>query len=138
MNDIPKESGLGWSDASVDDSGGTARDIKNDISNVDFDTPRNVFESPGLDNTSMARILGLGDFSTTIAGQFNDGANLSHDVFKTVCSADVARTITLAISGQTLANEVLLQGYALSRGPDGNFTWSVPAALEDGADPTWT
>ncbi len=134
---MSKESGLAWTTLEIDDSGGTARDIKNDITSLDFATPRNVQESTGLDKSAMERILLLGDFSATYNGIFNDTANQSHDVFKTVASASVARTITAAISGQTLAVEALLTDYPLSRAASGELTWAVPAVLQSGTAPTW-
>lgn len=136
---MAKESGLGWTTMEVDDSGGTARDIKNDITNLDFATPRNVQESTGLDKSAIERILLLADFSATYAGVFNDAAAPSaHDTFKTVPSSSVTRTLNHVISGQTLAVEALLTDYALSRAASGELTFSVPAVLQSGAAPTWS
>ena len=122
----------------VDDSGGTARDIKGDCTGLDFATPRATQESPGLDKSSMERILLLGDFSATLTGVFNDASNQAHDVGKTVASADVTRTWNAVISGQTLSVEALLTDYALTRAASGEFTWSMPFQLQSGTDPTWT
>jgi hypothetical protein len=47
-------------------------------------------------------------------------------VFKTVPSTSVARTVTLVVSGDTLANEVLFTDYALTRAQSGELTWSAP------------
>ena len=135
---MAKESGLGWTTASRDDSGGTLRALVNDVLNVDFATPRNVQDSTGMDKSSMERILLLADYSSTWSGIFNDAANTAHDVHKTVASADVTRSESLVISGQTLNNEVLLTDYALNRAASGEFTWTGPAVLQDGTDPTWS
>lgn len=134
---MAKESGLGWSTLSVDDSSGTPRAIKNDITNLDFATPRAVQDVTGIDKSAMERLLLLADFSGTLNGVFNDAANASHDVLKTVPSTSVARTLTATVSGQTLAGEVLLTDYPLSRGNDGALTWAVPFVLADGTVPTW-
>lgn len=133
-----KESGLGWTTLSVDDSGGTARDIRNPSTNIDFATPRAVQDVTGLDKSAMERLLLLADFSITVGGVFDDGTNLSHSVFKTVPSTSVARTVSLGVSGQTLANECLFTDYALTRGPDGAFTFTSPGVLADGTVPTWS
>ncbi|MGK9463918.1 hypothetical protein ACSLFT_28390 [Streptomyces sp. G6] len=133
-----KESGLGWSVASVDDASGTARAIVNDFTNIQFATPRGVQDATGIDKSAYERILLLADFSFTGNGVFNDAANMSHDVFKTVPSTSVARTVTLTVSGQTLANEVLFTDYPLTRADSGELTWSVPGVLSDGTVPTWT
>lgn len=135
---MAKESGLGWSTLSVDDSAGTARDIRNDITNFEFSTPRAVQEITGIDKNAMERLLLLADFSITLNGVFNDAANLSHSVLKTVSSTSVARTISITVSGQSLNNECLITDYALTRGDDGSLTWSAPAVLQDGTVPTWS
>jgi len=133
---MAKESGLGMSVA-VDDSGGSARTISNDITNMDWATPRDESDTTGLDKSAHERLLTLADFSTTLNGVFNDASNMSHDVFKTVPSSSVARTVTIGISGQTLACEAFFSDYSLSRGSDGTLTWSAPGALSGGAVPTW-
>jgi hypothetical protein len=137
VSPIAKESGLAWTTASVDDSGGTVRAIKNDITNLDFATPRNVQDVTGIDKSAMERLLLLADFTGTLNGVFNDAANQSHDVFKTVPSTSVARTLTLTVSGQTLAGEVLFTDYSLARAQSGELTWTAPFALADGTVPTW-
>ncbi|MFJ8146554.1 hypothetical protein ACIQ6R_16005 [Streptomyces sp. NPDC096048] len=135
---MAKESGLGWSVCSVDDAAGTARAIVNDITNVQFATPRGVQDATGIDKSAYERILLLADFSVTLNGVFNDAANMSHDVFKTVPSTSVARTTTLTVSGQTLANECLYTDYPLTRADSGELTFSVPGVLSDGTVPQWT
>jgi len=133
---MAKETGLGMSVA-VDDSSGSARTISNDITNLDWATPRDEQDITGLDKSAHERILTLADFSTTLSGVFNDASNMSHDVFKTVPSSSVARTVTIGISGQTLACEAFFSDYALSRSSSGELTWSAPGALSGGAVPTW-
>lgn len=134
---MAKESGLGWTTCSVDDASGTARAIKNDITNLQFATPRGVQDITGIDKSAFERLLLLADFSITLNGVFNDAANASHDVFKTVPSTSVNRTVTLTVSGQTLANECLFTDYPLSRSDSGELTFSAPGVLSDGNVPTW-
>lgn len=133
---MAKESGLGMT-VNVDDSGGVARDISNDIRSIRFSTPRGVQEVTGLDKSAIERLLLLADGQVTIEGVFNDAVNMSHDVFKTVPSTSVARTVTIAISGQTLAMEMLFSDYELTRAADGSLTWTAPGQLSDGSVPTW-
>ncbi|MEV3857724.1 hypothetical protein AB0J38_25790 [Streptomyces sp. NPDC050095] len=135
---MAKESGLGWTTCSVDDAAGTPRAIKNDVTNLQFATPRAVQDVTGIDKSAMERLLLLADFSITLNGVFNDATNQAHDVFKTVPSTSVLRTVTLAVSGQTLANECLFTDYPLSRSDSGELTWAVPGVLADGTVPTWT
>ena len=91
----------------------------------------------GLDKSARERLLLLADFTVAISGVFNDASNMSHDVFKTVSSTSVARTTTLAVSGQTLPGELFYTDYALSRSSSGELTWSAPGALAGGVVPTW-
>lgn len=139
---MAKESGLGWTGLSVDDSGGTLRDIRNDCTNMEFATPRAVQDVTGVDKFAMERLLLLADMSMTLNIVFNDAANMSHDVFKTVPSSSVAREFTLTVSGQTLGTTplctLLPTDYALTRGADGSLVGQVPMVLANGAVPTWT
>jgi hypothetical protein len=134
---MAKESGVGWTTLSVDDSGGSVRAIKNDITNFSFSTPRGVQDVTGVDKSAIERLLLLADFSITLNGVFNDASNQAHDVFKTVPSTSVARTVTLVVSGQTLANEVLFTDYQLTRNADGSLPFTAPGVLSDGTVPTW-
>jgi hypothetical protein len=141
---MAKESGLGWTTLSVDDSGSTARDIKNDVTNLNFSTPRGVQDVTGVDKSAYERILLLADFQITLNGVFNDAANASHDVFKTVPSTSVGRLVTLTVSGQLLDNGAsdggvtcLFTDYPLTRAQSGELTWAVPGVLSDGSVPTW-
>ncbi len=90
-----------------------------------------------MDKSAMERLLLLADASVQLNGVFNPAADQSHDVFKTVPSTAVARTVTLVVSAQTLPNEMLFSDYALTRAADGSLTWTAPGALSDGTLPTW-
>ena len=133
---MAKESGLGMTVA-IDDSGTTARTISNDITSIDWATPREEQDITGLDKSARERLLLLADFTVSISGVFNDASNMSHAVFSTVPSSSVARTTTLTISGQVLAGELFYTDYALGRSSSGELTWSAPGALAGGAVPTW-
>lgn len=132
-----KETGLGWTLLDVDDSGGTARQIKNDITNMSFATPRGVQDVTGIDKSAMERLLLLADASIQLNGVFNDASDQSFDVFKTVPSTSVARTVTNTISGQSLPAEMLFTDFAMTRAGDGSLTWTAPGVLADGTVPTW-
>ena len=132
-----KQSGLGWTTLSVDDSSGTPNDIKNDITNWQLSTPRGVQDITGVDKSANERLLLLADCSVTLNGVFNAASNQSHDVFKTVPSTSVARTVTITVNGVTLAPEILFTDYQLTRADSGELTWSAPGSLADGNVPTW-
>ncbi len=133
---MAKESGMGYS-VTVDDSGGTPRDISNDITNFTMNTPRGVQDVTGIDKSAMERLLLLADGQITLNGVFNDASNVSHDTFKTVPSSSVVRTVTTVHSGQTLAMEMLFSNYDLTRAADGSLTWTATGQLADGTAPTW-
>jgi hypothetical protein len=138
---MAKQSGLGWTTLTVDDSSGAgARDIRNDVTDFDFSTPRGVQEVTGVDKSAIERLLLLADFSITLNGVANFGAVPSatvHGVFATVPSTSVARTTVLGIGGRSLTNEVLYTDYALKRAASGELTYTVPGVLADGTVPTW-
>ena len=135
---MAKQSGVGWTTLTIDDSGGTPQaGVKNDITNLDFSTPRGVQDVTGIDKSAVERILLLADFSCTFNGVFNPAAGQAHDVFKTVPSTSVARTVTMTIGGKTLANETLFTDYALSRSEKGELTWKAPGVLAGGVVPSW-
>jgi hypothetical protein len=138
MSTTAKESGLGWTKCDVDTSADAVKDIRNDLTNLAFSTPRGVQDVTGIDKSAYERLLLLADCSITLNGVFNDAVDHSHDVFKTVPSTSVARTTTLIISGQTLANEILYTDYPLTRAASGELTFAVPGVLADGAVPVWT
>ena len=134
---MAKETGLGWTAATVDDSSASPQTIINDFTNISFSTPRGVQDVTGIDKSAMERLLLLADASVDFNGVFNDASDQSHDVFKTVPSTSVVRTVTLTVSSQTLAGEYLFTDYALTRAGDGSFTFSVPGVLATGVVPTW-
>lgn len=136
---MAKKSGLGITTLSVDDSAGTVRDIRNDITNFQMATPRAVQDVTGIDKSANERLLLLADFSITLNGVFNDQASTgSHIVFRTVPSTSVLRTVSLVITGNTLNNECLFTDYNLTRSASGELTWSAPGVLGDGTVPTWS
>jgi len=135
---VAKQSGLGWTTLSVDDSGGAVEAIINDVTNFQFATPRGVQDTTGVDKSAIERLLLLADFSITLNGVANFASSPSaHDVFKTVPSTSVARTVTLTIAAKTLANETLFTDYSLNRAQSGELTWSAPGVLSNGTVPTW-
>jgi len=110
--------------------------IINDITDLQFATPRGVQDVTGLDKSAYERLLLLADFTCTPKGVFN--AATSHTALKTVTSTSVQRTWTLVVASQTLANEVIVTDYALTRSASGEFTWSAPMSLANGATPSWS
>jgi hypothetical protein len=123
---------------SIDCSSGTARNISNCYTNGSISTPRNPLMVTGADKTAEERLLGLADYSGDYNGIFNDASNVSHDVFKTIPSSSITRTVSFAASGQTLAVEAILLDYGLTRGQDSSLIWAVNGQLQSGSVPTWS
>ncbi len=134
-----KESGIGMT-AAIDDGSGASQVITDDITNLTISIPRASYDVTGLGKSGIERLLGLADLSLGLNGVFNDAANLSHAVFKTVPSQGAAqlRAISIAISAQTLTAETMPDDYALTRAADGAFTWTVNLLNADGLIPVWS
>jgi|SRR6187431_933845 len=136
---MAKTSGLG-STISVDDASGTPRDISNDVTSFNTGTPRGVQDITGVDKSAMERLLLLTDGTVSLTGVVNTATNKSHDVFKTVTSGSVNRTVavTFGTGGPVLTMECLFSDYALTRNQDGSLTWTVSGVLADGNAPVWS
>lgn len=135
---MSKQTGLG-DQLLVEDSGGTARDISNDVTNHTLNLPQNLQDVTGLDKSAMERLALLNDGQIQISGVFNPAANMSHDVFKSKANV---RTVTYRVGGNTNGNpqvsmDMLVENYNLSRGADGSLTWQASLSLADGTVPTW-
>jgi hypothetical protein len=109
------------------------------VVSLEFDTPVELQEITGIDRSAYERLQLLRDFTVSFEGIFNDAANTGlHTVVRTAGTAVTSRTLTMVVSGQTLANEILLSSVSHSRGDDGAFTISVEGSLADGTVPTWS
>jgi len=122
----------------IDDSGGSGQAITNDITSINWSTPRGVQDITGLDKSGMERLLLLADGQLSISGVFNDAANMSFAVLKTMVSSNATRTVVIVISGQTLTMEMVISDLAFTRAQDGSFTWTATLQLANGTIPTWS
>lgn len=139
---MAKTAGLGGA-VIVQDSAPAAQTISNDVTNYTFTTPRAVQDTTGVDKSANERLLLLADFTVTLNGVFNVASNMSHDVFKTVPSTSVARTVELDPIGTATNNPVMLvtcvlTDYQITRANTGELTWQVPGSLSNGTAPAWT
>ena len=141
---MAKATGLSWTTLNVGDSSNASVDIRNDVTNWDFATPRGVQDVTGIDKAAIERLLLLADFSCTLNGVFN--AATTHTVFSTVPSTSVNRFIANTVNGKNLnlgtagagTGAVLFTDYQLARAQTGELTWSVPGVLGSGVVPTWS
>lgn len=134
-----KEAGFPMTIA-VDDSGGTARTISNDVNSCNISTPRAVQDVTGVDKSAMERIYLIADAAVTLNGAgFNDTNDTgAHTVMKTIASSTAVRTVTITLSGQTFAAEFVFTDYNMSRGADGSLTWVSNGLLADGTAAAWS
>lgn len=123
----------------MDDSSNAQQAIKNDVTNLQFATPRGVQDVTGVDKSALERLLLLADFTITLNGVVNFAAGATeHTVFATVPSTSVARLVTLVVGGKTLAPTCLFTDYQINRPQSGELTWSAPGVLSNGVVPTWS
>lgn len=132
------ESGIGWTSFAVDDAGGTAREMDGLITQANMSTTRGVQDITTLSQSARATLTLLADHQDNFTVLFDDAANASFDVLKTVGTATGARTITRVHSGQTLATESNLTSVNWGRTQAGELTAQATAVLASGLVPTWS
>ncbi len=142
---MAKQSGI-QTKVSIDDSGGTPRDISTAIHVVNVTTPRGSADIGGLDKTAVERILLKADGTITLNGTFDKVADGQHDVFKSMSNSDVTRTVTIQygdlgaapVSGDPeLEMEMIISDYQVQRPADGQLQWTATMQLQDGTQPAW-
>ena len=138
---MAKSSGI-TSTVSVDDSGGTLRDISTSVLSFDVSTPRGSADITGLDKSAIERILLLADGQVSLNMQYDPTATTGqHTVFRTMSSSSATRTVTIVINSTptaTLSMEMLCDEYNLNRGADGNLVATASLKLQSGTAPTWS
>jgi hypothetical protein len=136
---MAKSTGLAWTTLQVADATGTLQDLRNDLTNIQWGTPRAVQEVTGLDKSAIERLLLLADFSCQFDGVFNPSASHEHAVFSTVPSTSVNRAVNITTNGKNLnLTGVLFTDYKINRPIAGELTYQAPGVLADGAVPTWS
>ncbi|MCP2248735.1 hypothetical protein [Lentzea aerocolonigenes] len=137
MVQISKQTGIALTTLSVDDAGGTPRDIRSAVTNWDLAFPRGVQDVTGQDATAMDRLLLLADSSVNLAGAVDAASNGQHDVFKTVTTTSVARTVSIDAGTPSVGNEYLFTDYQWTRAQDGSLVWASPGVLTGGTINAW-
>lgn len=141
---MAKVTGLAWTTLNVGDSSNASTDIRNDVTTLNFSTPRGVQDVTGIDKSAIERLLTLADFSVTINGVFNPTGE--HVPFATIPSTSVNRMMAITTNGKNLnlgtagagTGAVLFTDYQISRAQTGELTYSVPGVLANGSVPTWS
>lgn len=130
-----KITGLNWTTCAVDNSGGSAQNIRNDVRDVQIEMPRAIQDVTGLDKSAYERLHLLSDLTVTLNGIMNVDANASHLV---ISSFDNQRTVTNTVAGVSLGAEMLITNYDPTRSDSGEFTWTASFVLANGTVPAWT
>ena len=131
------ESRLGWSNWTVDDAAGTARELVSLLTQASISTSVAQQDTTTFNLSAMARLPLLADLQDQTTFLFDDDANLSFDVLSTVGPTSGPRTHTRVHSGQTLASESNLSSVNWSGTQAGELTASATSVLANGAVPTW-
>lgn len=140
---MAKQTGMGITTLEVDDSGGVARAIINDVTNFAINTPSGIQDVTGVDKSAMERLHLLGDGQVPLNGVFNNAASTgSHTVLKnyrTLAASQLGRTVTFTIpTSNTIAMEMIGDAYNVTRAPDGSLVWTMTMNLSNGTVPAWS
>lgn len=130
---MAKETGL-FMGLTVQDSGGMARDIANDVQTITANQTRALIDDTGIDVDAMERLAGLRDADISMTGTFNPEADHSHDVFKNL---DVLREVVISYTGATLTLTCAIESYNVVRAANGALTWTVQMRSAGGVV-SWT
>ncbi len=131
---MAKTSGVSLTTLSIDDSGGSPIDLRNDFTSFDHDITVALQDVTGLDKAALERLQLLQDYVMNLNGVVNTAAGLSHDAFKSLINV---RTVSFGHASVTLANECLLSNYAMNRPQSGELTFTTTLSLADGTTPAW-
>lgn len=135
---MAKISGL-TSSVTIDDSGGSGRDISTDVTSLSINTSRGEQDITGVNKSAMERLLLREDTTISLSGVYDAGSNLAHDVFKTVGTqaGTVTRTAVIGFPVGTATLEVVPSNYNLALGADGSLTWTVDLHTANGTAISW-
>ena len=133
--------GVGTSVA-IDDSGGTARTISDNIVAIpDAEIRSGVQDVTALNDSAMAREQLKADCRLGFRFAVDTASNKSHDVFRTRTGQ---RTVKVgygssSASGNRFLNlEALIESVSYAIGEDGSLYGTVTLMNSDGNEPTWT
>lgn len=121
----------------IADAGGTARTISADVTDFSINQNRNQIDVTGVDKDFMEKLPGLGDYSISLSGVFDNGANLEHAVFSSMGTA--LRAVTFSFStGGTANGTAALESYNVTRAQGGALTWTATLNCANGTGIVWS
>ena len=122
---MAKLSGLGMSGLTVQDSGGVARDITNDVLDITMGNPMATFDVTGIDKSVHERLPALQDAKITITVAFNPATNRAHQVLSQGQTVPRQIVIPFPATGGALATATLtglITDYSPTRTNTGQLT----------------
>ena len=138
---MAKQTGLG-DYLAIDDSGGTARAISNDVHSLSVTLPQELLDVTGLDKSAAERLAALSDGTFSLSATFNAAATTG---IHTGLSAGrtTARTLTYCVGGNSGGNpklevEILIGSLSYERAANGALSLSCDMSLSNGTVPTWS
>ena len=137
---MPRVSGVDTT-VTIDDSGGTARDLSEDITGMPgLNLPRGVQDITAIGDEAMRRQLLRADGTIDVNFVVNTDANRSQAVL--VVNRTGVRTVQVVLpgagAGRTLSMEMIITNVNLTVADDGSMTGTATLQLADGTVPAWT
>jgi len=127
----------------IDDSGGTVRNISSDVDSTDAPSTIDTAEVTGFGDAQKSYVTGQQDQKVSIKGNFNDTALTgAHAVLSSLIGGTAGYTLQFmpagSVSGKPkLYGEVLLTNYSLSAGVGGAVTFAADFVPVAGGSIVW-
>jgi len=124
------------------DSGGTPRDLSNDVNSVEAPSTGDTVEVSGFGDATKKYVVGLQDSQMRVQGNYNDAANMSHLVLSGVVAGTTGLQMKFfprgsAIGAPRFQGSVLVSEYSVSSPIGGAVTWSANLVPFDTNPPAW-
>ena len=123
----------------LQDSGAVARDLSNDIADINLDLPVALQDVTGLDKSAHERLALLADTKLTGNGFHNNSANRIHPVLSTGQTTPRQAVITYpGGAGSVMTFTGLIDSYQVKRSNAGALTNSFTLTLSNGTVGAWS
>ena len=123
----------------VQDSGLVARDISNDVTDLDIDLPFATLDDTGLDKSAHERLALLADTKMAAKGVHNNASNRIHPVLSV--GQTTPRQVVCTFpggAGSVITFTGLISDYKLTRAANGSLIPSFTLELSNGTVGAWT
>jgi hypothetical protein len=108
-------------------------DIGSDVGSIDNLTSSVAdLQTPGLDNTAMSRVHGIGDGNFALTSYFNDAAGKSLAGLKSLSGGLWTWVLVKTVGGAVLNGGIQQLSYSGTRGRDGSMEMKATGAISSG------